>query len=270
MTIVWISVAAVVVWILLILVLLRYHRQRVKLQRAKMMVIAHQGDIQFGDPELMAKGGDDSFTGGEIDPATGEITLYKTGGQPIIDSLAPGTVRMPAVWGGNRANPIAGVFADVDADADADADSLGNLSEFEDADFEAFADSLLDDRANDDLFGYNQTAARLPQESLFKNPPLADLDSLSDFENDEDDILGPGYLHMEEGHTENEPSPDFIGDATHTLRGTRHHAHAQVQDRISTTSESLDGEIVVADTSYEDVAQTWGATMRRGVVKFDI
>lgn len=43
-------------------------------------------------------------------------------------------------------------------DGDGDGDSLGNLSEFEDADFEAFADSLLEEKADDTLFGYTPKA----------------------------------------------------------------------------------------------------------------
>jgi hypothetical protein len=46
------------------------------------------------------------------------------------------TQRMPDIWG-MRTNPIAGILPDIDLmDEEDDDDSLGNLSEFEDADFE--------------------------------------------------------------------------------------------------------------------------------------
>lgn len=46
-----------------------------------MMVIAHQGDIQFGAPEMMNKGedSDPGFGGGEVDPVTGEIRVSLPG-----------------------------------------------------------------------------------------------------------------------------------------------------------------------------------------------
>lgn len=120
------------------------------------------------------------------------------------------TTRMPDIWG-TRMNPIAGILPDVDLlEEDDDDDSLGNLSEFEDADFEvlygqftstdhhlpcltcfdaqAFADSLLDDHAEESLFGYDKGPANASlAAAVFKNPP--DLDSLSDFENDSDDEI---------------------------------------------------------------------------------
>lgn len=83
---------------------------------------------------------------------------------------------------------------------DVDDDSLGNLSEFEDADFEAFADSLLEDNADEELFGYDKSA--LASAPMFRNPPPADLDSLSDFENDDDATHArDGTPHAQDGTT---------------------------------------------------------------------
>jgi len=57
---------------------LRYRRQRKALSHARMMVLAHQGDVVFGTPEAKRKGGlANMFSGGEIDPETGEIKIKR-------------------------------------------------------------------------------------------------------------------------------------------------------------------------------------------------
>lgn len=52
--VVGIAVGSFVILLLLILVIVRYRRQQQRLKAARMMVIAHQGDIQFGEPESPA------------------------------------------------------------------------------------------------------------------------------------------------------------------------------------------------------------------------
>lgn len=132
------------IWIVVILVLLRQRRQRQQLERAKLMVLAHQGDLLFGDPEPMQKG--DEFAGGEIDPETGELRLFRAGGNGQEASELAG---MPSIWSGLRNNPM---FGDLGEDTPAEGyidgdeleeDSLGDLSDFDDADFEVCARILL-------------------------------------------------------------------------------------------------------------------------------
>eukprot|EP00040_Diaphanoeca_grandis_P034372 m.212910 g.212910 ORF g.212910 m.212910 type:complete len:1258 (-) comp33137_c0_seq1:546-4319(-) len=189
------SLGALCIWVILIALVLRFYRQRKQLKRAKMMVIAHQGDIQFGDPEPMVTQTDGSVVGGEIDPLTGQMTLYKDG-MEVEDPIGIQDRMMPGMWGGQRGNPILNMLGDdEDLDESDDDDSLGNLSDFEDADFEAFADSLLDDHAVEDgLFGYETKGV------THRNPPIfggagtdgdESDDSLSDFEND---TSSAGYL----------------------------------------------------------------------------
>lgn len=253
-------VGALVIWVLLLLLVVRNRRIKENLKRTKLMVLAHQGDLMFGTPEPMHKEGL-MFTGGEIDPVTGELTLYKTAGAgdgPI--DLRADEARMPDVWGGARANPLMGMsgmfnmddqdfldgYADVRA-SDSD-DSLGNLSEFDDADFEAFADSLLDGGTLDEeLFGAD-TAGLMKPINIGRAGGIVDMsdifgdgDSLSDFEND--DLQPPrGYLHM---LPETESSP--IHDQQQTRR----------ESMISLDSLDLGLETVVAHTNYDDVAQPW-------------
>lgn len=127
-------VGTLLIWIVVILVLLRQRRQKQQLERAKLMVLAHQGDLLFGDPEPMSR--EDAFSGGEIDPETGEIRLYRT------DEDGVKMQGMPSMWSGMRNNPM---FGDLGEDHDGegyidgeelDEDSLGELSDFDDADFE--------------------------------------------------------------------------------------------------------------------------------------
>jgi hypothetical protein len=249
-----------------------------KKEQALLLVMASQGDVVFGAPVPMhGKGG--PFSGGEIDPVTGEMVLYKNQGLDAAVELDPelalgaGTVRLPNMWGGQRANPLlmgalgtALGIADDDGDTsdeDADADSLGNLSDFEDADFEAFADSLLDDHLDDELFGFNK---RNSISGDFRNPPLAQLDndSLSDFENAEDgddvvDALGMP-LSPVVGYQASRPN-STMGKAM-KVGGSVEVAHRQMSGdararRYSVDSVDLDEEIVVMSTTYENVGQAW-------------
>eukprot|EP00729_Bicosta_minor_P017657 gene17657-5440_t len=53
-----------------------------------MLVIAHQGDLMFGTPEPM-RNDDNMYSGGEIDPVTGEMTLFKTTTGAMIEDEPP-------------------------------------------------------------------------------------------------------------------------------------------------------------------------------------
>jgi hypothetical protein len=70
----------------------------------------------------------------------------------------------------------------------------------------AFADSLLEDNADDALFGYDKTAV---PNGFKRGPP--DLDSLSDFENDSDD-----EMQMRPGGTLDRPASTLYGCVTPT------------------------------------------------------
>merc|ERR1711935_578950 len=148
-----------------------------------------------------------------------------------------------------------GLDFDDGSDNDSEGlDSLGNLSDFEDADFEAFADSLLDDNLDDELFGYNRT----PEPGAagnFRNPPaMGDTDSLSDFENgDSDDdlnlddlgiglpspILGGGGFNARAGSMMGKPTN--IGQVNQAQRRSQHESVYNGRDSIS--SLDLDAEI---------------------------
>lgn len=250
--------AAIIVWIAIIVLVVRHHRQQKALQHAKMLVIAHQGDLMFGTPEPMRKD-DNIFSGGEIDPVTGEMTLFKTTTGAVIEdeppSLHEGDARLPSLWLGARTNPLFSTgLNDLGPDQDdldeyldgslyggSDGDSLGDLSDFEDADFEAFADSLLDnDALDEELFGYNQDEVGRRRHT----EPDGDDDSLSDFENDlnSPDILGIGYLKFGIGNDEEQ----FAGVPLGTSVGDR--------ESIFST-DSLDAEVVVAHATYDTVSK---------------
>merc|ERR1712146_14771 len=84
-------------------------------------------------------------------------------------------------------------------DTGADNDSLGDLSDFDDADFEEFADSLLATSAGDDevLFGHSQSPKKsvrfapivegvnMATSAASRFSTIVDDDDLSDFENEE-------------------------------------------------------------------------------------
>jgi hypothetical protein len=228
----------IIIWMIILMLVVRYRRQQKQLISAKLLVLANQGDVQFGTPEPMQKelGG---FSGGEIDPVTGEMTLYKTGmdvDEGSIDAesaLAASEARMPSMWGGQRANPMmmngfgggghgmGGMDFDMDESEDDSEglDSLGNLSDFEDADFEAFADSLLDDNLDDELFGYNRNPQGGAGGGALRGPPMSPTDSLSDFENgdSDDDVLDDLGIAISPVSGSHVRGQSFMGHAMGTL-----------------------------------------------------
>ena len=93
------------------------------MSNARLLVIAHNGDISFDDPEKMKKMNElSAFAGGEIDPETGEMVYYKANGERIDQSqmdvpqaiseeerqrrLKAWDNQLPSMWGGLRQNPI--------------------------------------------------------------------------------------------------------------------------------------------------------------------
>ena len=100
---------AALILLVLILLVARYRRQKQQLRNARMMVLASQGDVTFGTPEPLHKEPEKSmFAGGEVDPETGEISLYKTT-TTVIEGKNLGDysdARLPSVWGGKRSNPL--------------------------------------------------------------------------------------------------------------------------------------------------------------------
>ena len=197
---------------------------------------------------------------------------------------------MPGMWGGQRQNPMLAFGMEPGSPpGDSDEDSLGNLSEFEDADFEAFADSLLDDTLDDELFGYNRAA---PEFGRGVPTMDDDLDSLSDFENDE----GPqaGYLgvgaDIDDDTDGTDDDIDLFGAQPtfgvisktnsmiaqpkgNTIRsaavGTQHHLNrdslmslgaasmGSMGSLDSLSEDGEDGEVVIAQPAYEAVGQAW-------------
>ena len=208
----------------------------------------------FGTPEPMRKD-DNMFSGGEIDPVTGEMTLFKTTTGAMIEDEPPSLhereARLPSLWLGARTNPLFSTgLNDLGPDQDdidgyldnfggSDGDSLGDLSDFEDADFEAFADSLLDnDALDEELFGYNQDELDRRRQAEVDG----DDDSLSDFENDlnSPDFLGLGYLKF---GIDNGGAGGQGGDGS------------AADDESLFSADSFDAEVVVAHATYDTVAK---------------
>lgn len=83
----------------------------------------------------------------------------------------------PSAASVSKAHPAIVALRLTGVEDDEDADSLGDLSDFEDADFEAFADSLLEsENLEDALFGYGLTSAgrKAREEHKTENPlPVA-------------------------------------------------------------------------------------------------
>ena len=119
------TAGSLLVFIVILVLLLRYQRQRKQLDNARKMVLAHHGDVLFGTPEPMRKEPERTvFTGGEIDPETGEVTRFKetttvvddqaTGGSRVgvaatsKQSLDEWDTRLPSMFGGLRNNPLYG------------------------------------------------------------------------------------------------------------------------------------------------------------------
>jgi len=265
-------IATMLIWVAVILVLLRQRRQRQQIERAKLMVLAHQGDLLFGDPEPMRK--DDGFSGGEIDPETGELRLYK--GNDDGDDLAG----MPSMWSGLRQNPV---FGDLGAlggqlpdgyidGEDLDDDSLGDLSDFDDGDFEvsllghasqhhttlhrflspsphpvprscaqAFADSLLDGTADFDntLFGSKVAPADPP-------PTVRIRASVSH------PRVRPNFDEYPDEADESEE--DELSDLSDFENESVHGIDGEVRDSLRDSLQLEDAEVHVVQPSYDDVA----------------
>jgi hypothetical protein len=165
---------------------------------------------------------------------------------------------MPNVWLGSRTNPLfsaglTGLAHEEDQDGSSYGDSLGDLSDFEDADFEAFADSLLEnDALDEELFGTNKVLLGQRRSSANRE---SDLDSLSDFENDDDDAGGEGYLNLRaqvddwDGSGNESPAQPADESATPLPRGG--------VGRASMISFDLDDEVVVTHATYDDIGQAW-------------
>jgi hypothetical protein len=218
-------------WMFIILVILRYRRNTKSLERARNMVLGTHGDLTFGAPTPLRRGNvvmNDLFAGGEIDPDTGEMTLFGGspgpevggdgggGGNMIADLWGSGAGAMPAAWGGVKGNPLFNATSDgsnsqsdgyltANPDSIDGDDDLGDLDNFEEADFESFADSLLaesEEAFEQELFG-SAGPSRARQQGNAQRDSLAasdgawgglannlasagiqiELDDLSDFEN---------------------------------------------------------------------------------------
>ena len=195
------------------------------LLRARDIVLGTHGDLTFGKPEPMSNFMNPNFeapatTGGEIDPETGEMVLFGAGtgndaGMPTDQYFTVGTGgngAMPMTWGGLKGNPLFGKSWDGDGSAETGTSAevaLDDLSDFEEEDFESFADSLLESSAfeGDDgefagnLFGSsagqvgmataaNNAAWDALQTNLGQG--IDELDDLSDFEDSDADADDDG------------------------------------------------------------------------------
>lgn len=159
-------------------------------------MLAHEGDLVFSTPELMRKEREmESFSGGEVGE-DGQLKLYRgadgaaeAGSEQPADPLQAWQRRMPAMWANVRSNPLLG--RDEGEGEAEDGGSLGDLSDFDEADFEAFADSLLDEsNAGDmDAFEHSLFGGGQPPPAATLGRAADDPDDLSDFENDLDDAI---------------------------------------------------------------------------------
>jgi len=191
------------------------------------------------------------------------MVLFKSEGDAVIEEAADmneNEARMPDMWTGARTNPMFTpnffeTLGDLGSEHSED-DSLGDLSEFEDADFEAFADSLLDDgQLDEELFGVNMRTNN-PHLSAEKLAMLAETDSLSDFEDLDVDALvggmgggmGGGYLHM--------PTESEAGTLRRNLSSSSIGSAISGADSLDLEAE-LEMEAVVTHATYEDLTQQW-------------
>jgi hypothetical protein len=215
-----ISVAGLVILVLVLLLVLRYQQQRRQINNARKMVQAMHGDVTFGTPEPMRKGYETTlFSGGEIDPITGELIKYKET-TVIVEDADRATPAMPAVMSTIRNNPLFGRgaagFSPEAFDSGSDEDGESMLSA-------GAMDELLDDLSDFETFEQEMFAAgrgappagELP--GAFKNPPYlmggaVELDDLSDFDElDAVDAVNEPYLDMESESSSGEDS-DFGAD----------------------------------------------------------
>jgi hypothetical protein len=209
----WIVVGAgaggLLVLVVLLLLLLRYRRQQQQLKQARMMVLAHQGDVAFDAPPP-APEDPAAFSGGEIDPRTGEVTFYKsstTAHEPRKVDLASWEAGRNASLLGttDRSNPL----FDQGRDTDSLMGDLDELDEFQEFQHE-FDAVLAETRAL-----AHGGAAPTRGKPLLRGPPqMDDDDSLSDFEN-EHGLLQSARPERQDRyadvHTDSED--DFDGDS---------------------------------------------------------
>lgn len=224
------SAAVLVVLLIVLLLLLRYRRQRKQLKAARMMVLAHNGDVAFGTPEPMRKEPAKSlFAGGEIDPETGEMTLYKTSTKTTIEgkNLADySDARLPSVWGGKRSNPLLMGLNNFGLDEEAqdnsqseeseesmslsDDDSL--MDELDDlSDFETFDERYRSGAAANGAYGSISSrkakgSHRNPpqfKKGSYRNPPpfmgASGAESLSDNDSDDSEFDDPEFVFNDGG-----------------------------------------------------------------------
>jgi hypothetical protein len=138
------------------------------------------------------RGVEEGAAGRSVDPVTGDILINGRIPAPTIAETAlPLTNGAAAAQGGVPTRDYMGILGDDDDSLG----SIGNLSDFEDADFEQFADSLMADssfggghaltlqRPNRTL---QRPGTRKPREGGVDDGD-GDDDSLSDFENGESD-----------------------------------------------------------------------------------
>jgi hypothetical protein len=199
-------------WIVSVVVIIRYRKHHLRETIVKEMMggpaTAGAGDVMFDDPggfhplSIQAQlAGDGLGGGGFVDSETGDVVMHHEADEYLT------------MKDGQAFNPLDGLPTDM-AETDMDAllgttieynamggdddlsDSLGDLSDFDDADFEEFADSLLMDSNmgdNADLFGYARApasignAAGAGQTLLDRINAYESDDDLSDFENDSGD-----------------------------------------------------------------------------------
>eukprot|EP00051_Salpingoeca_urceolata_P025110 m.445779 g.445779 ORF g.445779 m.445779 type:complete len:6907 (-) comp20305_c8_seq21:164-20884(-) len=228
------AAGSLLILLLLLLLVVRYRRQRQQLRNARLMVLAHQGDVTFGTPEPMRKEEDDDvFIGGERDPETGEVTMYKASGAAggVVDRKDPKQLmddwdsRLPSMWGGLRANPIfatrelptANDTRMSDSDSEEDDDSLlGDMDDIEDM----FAKDDDDDSSDDELFVTVSTGARglsAPARALRVGGAgagsTADDDELSDFIDDSDSDSSSGSSGSSSGSSSSGSGSDSDSDS---------------------------------------------------------
>jgi hypothetical protein len=196
----------ILLWFIAVVIVFRYRRRSTSLAEHRKIVLG-QDKLSFGTPEPLRKNLNDMFSGGEID-MDGRMTLYgaelNTARSDVRETEfgqnAEGVGASLPTYGNVRANPLflnqggtedgSGMVDIYDGNGDG-AESIGDLSDFEEADFEAFADSLLDDfegELDSFLFSSAGQTAR-GSNDLYAATQRASLnldsgDDLSDFELD--------------------------------------------------------------------------------------
>lgn len=195
------------------LLILHNRRNKKALINARAIVLSTHGDLTFGSPAPMRQNTFEMI-GGEIDPVTGQMKLFgdmDNGGTVTSRTDAWHAAALPQMFGGVKGNPLFGNEGQASShQSDEYTDErpdltfmLDNLDDFEEEDFESFADSLLNDdddnegvaRFESELFSA-RTPAQLDQgqntdasawQNLSNKLGSIEDDNLSDFEDSEDD-----------------------------------------------------------------------------------